>query len=124
MLPEANTPRQEGKYPTMKVLQSCILKLLLHSVNSKPILYRIGNMQSAILRSFVATSFLPPCGLQSIHSRVPCYSRPYIVHSMSNKFQNKISKKKTNGAICRRTQEPCSQNANEGLYEISAVFIF
>ncbi len=52
MLPEASTQRQEGKYPPIKVLQCCILKFLLHSFNSVPILYRIGNMQSAIL--FVA----------------------------------------------------------------------
>ncbi len=38
MLPEANTQRQEEKYPTIKVLQVCILKSLLHSVNSVPIL--------------------------------------------------------------------------------------
>ncbi len=61
MLPDANTRRQEGKYPTMKVLQGCILKLL-HSVNSVPILYRPGNMQSAILLSFVASSSLPHVG--------------------------------------------------------------
>ncbi len=58
MLPGANTQRQEGKYPTIKVLQGCILKLSLNSVNSVPILYRTGNMQSAILLSFVASSVI------------------------------------------------------------------
>ncbi len=66
-LPEANTQMQEGKYPMIKVLQGCILKLLLHSVNSVLILYRTGNMQSAILLSFLASSSLPPCELQSTH---------------------------------------------------------
>ncbi len=33
-LPETNTLRQEGKYPMIEVLQGCILKLSLHSVNS------------------------------------------------------------------------------------------
>ncbi len=49
----------------IKVLQDCILKLSLHSVNPVLILYRTGNMQSAILLSFVAPSSLPPCGFQS-----------------------------------------------------------
>ncbi len=31
------------------------------------ILYRTGNVQSAILSSFVVSSSLPPCGLQSTH---------------------------------------------------------
>ncbi len=38
MLPEANTRRQEGKYPMIKVLQGCILKLFIHSVSSMPII--------------------------------------------------------------------------------------
>ncbi len=92
MLPEANTRRQEGKYPTIKVLQGCILKLLLHSVNSVAILYRTGNMQSVILLSFIASSSLPPCGLQSTHPQMPCYISPYVVynvygcHSLINKI--------------------------------------
>ncbi len=49
-LPEADTERQEGKYPMIKVLQSYILKLSLHSVNSVLILYRTGNMQTTIYR--------------------------------------------------------------------------
>ncbi len=32
----------------IKVLQGCILKLSLHSVNSVLIIYRTGNMQSAL----------------------------------------------------------------------------
>ncbi len=73
MLPEANTARQEGKYPMIKVLHGCILKLLLHSINSVFILYRTGNMQSAIFLSFAASSSLSPCGLQSTHSPMPCF---------------------------------------------------
>ncbi len=56
-LPEADTWRPEGKYLMIKVLQSCILKLSLHSVNSVLVLYRTGNMQSAILYH---SSPLPP----------------------------------------------------------------
>ncbi len=82
MLPDANTQRQEGKYQTIKVLQGCILKLLLHSVNSAPILYRTGNMQFAILLSFVAFSSLPPCGLQSTYPWMPCYISPYVVYNV------------------------------------------
>ncbi len=63
----------------VKVLQCCICELL-HSVNSVPILYRTGNMQSAILLSFVTTSSLPPCGLQSNHPLMPCYISPYVVY--------------------------------------------
>ncbi len=81
-LSEANTRRQERKYPMMKVLWGCILKLSLHSVNSVSILYRTGNMQSAILLSFDAFSFLPPCGLQSTHLPMPCYISPYVVYSV------------------------------------------
>ncbi len=79
---EANTRRQERKYPMIKVLQCCILKLSLHSVNSVPIVYRIGNMQSAILLSFFASSSLPPCGLQSTHPPMLCYISPYIVFNV------------------------------------------
>ncbi len=70
MLPEANTRRQEGKYPTIKVRQSCFFKLLLHLVNSVPILYRTGNIQSAILLSVVASFSLPADALlyQSMRS--------------------------------------------------------
>ncbi len=82
MLPEANTWRQEGKYPTIKVLQGCILELLLHSVNSVPILYRTGNMQSATLLSFVASSSLPPSMVQSTHPWMPCYIISYIVRNV------------------------------------------
>ncbi len=77
MLPEANTRRQKGRYPMIKVLQG-ILKLLLHSVNSVSILYRTGNMQSAILLLFVAYSSLSPCVFQSTHLRMPCYISPYV----------------------------------------------
>ncbi len=66
----------------IKVLQSCIVKLSLHSVNSALIIYRTGNMQSAILLSFVAYSYLPPCGLQSTHSPMPCYISPYVVYNV------------------------------------------
>ncbi len=92
---EADTRRQEGKYPMMKVLQGCVLKLLLYSVNTVLILYRTGNMQSAILflyrtgnmqsailLSFVTSSSLPPYGLQSTHPLMPCYISPYIVYNV------------------------------------------
>ncbi len=85
MLLEANTRRQEGKYPTIKVMQSYIFKLLSHSVNSVPILYRTGNMQSAILLSFVTSSFLPSCGLQSAHLCMPCCISPYVVYNVCGK---------------------------------------
>ncbi len=50
---------------------------------------------------------------------------PYpVMHSMSNKFPNKNSKKKTRDAICWRMQKTCNQNANKSLYEVSAVFVF
>ncbi len=82
MLPEVNIRRQEGKYLTIEVLQGCILKLLLHSVNSEPILYRTSNMQTAIFLSFVTSSSLPSCGLQSIHPRIPCNISPYVVYNV------------------------------------------
>ncbi len=82
MLPEANTRKPEGKYPVIKVLQGCILKLLVHSVNSVLIPYRTGNMQSAILLSFVASPSLPPCGLQSTHPLMSYYISPYVVYNV------------------------------------------
>ncbi len=51
--------RQEGKHPMIKVLQGCILKLSLHSVNLVLIFYRPSKTPSAILLSFVASSSLP-----------------------------------------------------------------
>ncbi len=80
-LPEAITRRQEGKYPMIEVLLGCIFKLSLYAVNSVLILCRTGNMQSAILLSFVAFSSPPPCGLQSTHPTMPCYISPYVVHT-------------------------------------------
>ncbi len=41
-----------------------------------------GNMQSAILLSFVASSSLWPCGLQSSHPLMPCYISPYEVYNI------------------------------------------
>ncbi len=75
MLPEVDTLKQEGKYPMINVLQGGILKLVL-------ILYRIGNMQFAILTSFVASSSLLPCGLQSTHRPMFCYISPYVVYNI------------------------------------------
>ncbi len=75
MLPEADTLRQEGKYPMIKVLRGCILKLVL-------ILYRTGNMQSAVLLSFIVSSSLLPRGLQSTHPPMPCYNSPYVVYNI------------------------------------------
>ncbi len=86
-LPEANPRRQEGKYPMIKVLQGCIRKLSLHSVNSMLILYRTGNMQFAILLSFVTSSSLPPCGLQSTHPPMPCYISPYVIYNICGHAQ-------------------------------------
>ncbi len=71
MLPEANTRRQEAKYPIIQVLWGCILKLVF-------ILYTIGDMQSTILLSFIISSSLLPCGLQSTHPPLPCYISPYV----------------------------------------------
>ncbi len=85
-LPEANTRRQEGKYPMIKVLQGCILKLLLHSVNSELILYRTGNTQSAIRLSFVASSSLPLCGLQSTHPPMSGCISPYVVYNVYGRY--------------------------------------
>ncbi len=56
-------------------------KLSLYSANSVLILYRIGNMQSAILLSFVASSSLPSCGLQSTRPLMPYYISPHIVNN-------------------------------------------
>ncbi len=80
----------------IKVLQGCILKLLFYSVNSVFILYRTGNMQFAILLSFVASSSLLPCGRQSTHPPTPCYISPYVVHNVydfiSQKYQLPLHK--------------------------------
>ncbi len=73
---------KEGKCPMIKVLQGCILKLLLHSVNSVLILYRTGVMQSAILLSFAISSSLPLCGFHSTHLPIPRYISPYIVYNV------------------------------------------
>ncbi len=75
MLPEANTKKKEGKYPMIKVLWGCIFKLVL-------ILYRAGNMQFAILVSFIASSSLLSCGLQSTHLPLPCHISPYVVYNI------------------------------------------
>ncbi len=64
------------------IFTCCILKLLLHSVNSVPILYRTGNMLSAILLLCVASSSLLPCGLQSTHPLMHCYFSPYVVYNV------------------------------------------
>ncbi len=63
-------------------IDKSVLKLLLHSVSSVPIFYWTGNMQSAILLSFIASFSLPPCGLQSTHPRMPCYISPYVVYNV------------------------------------------
>ncbi len=80
-LSEGNTRRQEGKFPVIKVLQGCISQLL-HSVNSVLILYRTANMQSAIPLSFITSSSLLPCGLQSTHPPMSCYISPYVVYNI------------------------------------------
>ncbi len=45
------------------------------------ILYRTGNMRSAIFLSFVASSSLLPCGLQSTQPLRPCYISPHEVYN-------------------------------------------
>ncbi len=67
---EADTRRQDGKYPMIKVLQGCILKLSLYLVNTVLFLYKTGNMQY-----FYHSSPLPPYHCvgfallyQSVHS--------------------------------------------------------
>ncbi len=82
MLPEADTRRPEGKYTMIKVLRGCIIKLML-------ILYRIGNMQTAMLLSFIASSSLLPCRLQSTHSLMPCYISPYVVWNIYGPTESK-----------------------------------
>ncbi len=99
MLPKADIQRQEGKYSTIKVLQGYVLKLLLHSVNSVPILYRTGNMQSAILLSLVASSSLPLCGLQSTHPQMPCYINIYVVYNIYGNHSDMA--RRTSSARCR-----------------------
>ncbi len=46
------------------------------------ILYRTCDMQSAVLLSFVTSSSLPPCGLQSTHSPMTCYISLYVVYNL------------------------------------------
>ncbi len=43
-------------------------------------------MQSAILLSFVASSFLPQHGLQSTHPPMPCYISPYVIYNIYGKM--------------------------------------
>ncbi len=66
----------------IKVLWGCILKLSLHSVNLVLILYRTGNMQSAILLLFVASFSLWLCTLTSTNLPMPCYISPYLVYNI------------------------------------------
>ncbi len=75
MLPEADTLRQAGKYPMIKVSRGCISKLVLF-------LFRTGNMQSAVFLSFVAPFSSPPCGLQPTHPPMPCYISPCVVYNI------------------------------------------
>ncbi len=42
-------------------------------------------MQSAILLSFVTSSSLPPCGLQSTHPPMLCYISPYVAYYVYEK---------------------------------------
>ncbi len=69
MSPEANTPRQEGKYPPIKVLQDCILKLLLHSVTfSQFSAHPLQDRQYAICHNFIIHRlFLPTTMWASIY---------------------------------------------------------
>ncbi len=102
-LPEANTRRQRGKYPMIK-LRGCILKLSLYSVNSVLILYRTGNMQSAILLSFVTSSstalqasIYPPADAllyQSIQSSITSIVRYTLFVAICKQWQNYFFTKK------------------------------
>ncbi len=68
-------------------------------------------MQSVILLSFVASSTLPSCGLQSAHLPMPCYIRPYVVYNVYG-IADKIIKSAPNNrnfshGICGNpTQKP------------------
>ncbi len=94
----------------IKVLQGWILKFSLHSVNSVLILFRTGNIPSAILLSFVASSSQLLCELQSTHWPMPCYISPYVVYITSiaqirtqcwKKFKKYwFSKKKSGNTAC------------------------
>ncbi len=86
---EADTRRQKGKYPMIKVLQVCILNLSLYSVNTVLILYGTGNMQSAIILLYVTFSSLPSCGPQSTHPLMPCYISPYVVYNVHAPYFSK-----------------------------------
>ncbi len=77
----------------IKVLQGCILKVSLYSVNTVLMLYRAGNMQSAILLSFVASSSLSPCGLQSTHLLMPYYISPYVVYNVHGREEEMTNDK-------------------------------
>ncbi len=46
------------------------------------ILYRTGNIQSAILLSFVASTSQPPYGLQSTRPPMPCYIGLYVKYNV------------------------------------------
>ncbi len=75
MLPEANTRRQEGKYPMIKVLRGGIRKLVL-------ILYKIGNMQSAILLSFVTFPPYRYVGINLAPVDALLYQSIYVVYNV------------------------------------------
>ncbi len=116
-VPEANTRRPERIYPMIKVLWGCVLKLSLYLVNSALILYRTGNMQPAILLSFVIFSSLPPCGLQSTHPPMLYYVSPYVVYNVygydllrSNVYDFNVQHRKTyHFAVLPESQHKNSQ---------------
>ncbi len=98
------TPEARGEISSDKVLQGCILKLLLHSVNSGLILYRIGNMQSAILLSFVASSSLPPGRLLCTHPPMSCCISPYVIYNVYGSNTGNFSNVKC--ISCKTAESP------------------
>ncbi len=82
MLPETNVRRQEGEISNDKSIAGLHPQVIITFSQFRAILYRTGNTQFAILLSFVASSSLSPCGLQSTHPPVPSYISPYVVYNI------------------------------------------
>ncbi len=118
-LPEVNTRRQDDKYPMIKVLRGCNLKLSLHSVNSVLILYRTGNMQSAILLSF-AISFVPTAMWASMYppaNSLLYQSIPYITSMVWNYKKKWVERMETplaaNGWYFKKENVKCTTSESE-----------
>ncbi len=73
MLLETNTQRQEGKYPTIRILHCSILKLLFSQFSARP----LQDKQCAICHTFIIrrlflptamwASIYPPADALSVH---------------------------------------------------------